>query len=130
MRRWLPLRLAVVAVVALAGLVVALLVRQEDPDLVLNSYRGAPAGAEATEGMEPGWVLGQDGRLAVYAAGSSSCPWTPTSVTAEGDLVSVRLEVDDGMCTADMVYTTHVVALPAGVDPQSLEVELELVAPG
>jgi hypothetical protein len=130
-RRWLPLRLAVVAAVVGAAVLMALLVRQhEDPrteDLVLHSYQGGPAGAEPAGGTEPGWVLGEDGRLAVYAAGSSSCPGTPTSVTAEGDLVTVRLETDDeGPCTADLVYTTHVVALPAGVDPESLEVDLVL----
>ncbi|WP_125206563.1 MULTISPECIES: hypothetical protein [Isoptericola] len=134
-RRWLPLRLAVVAVVVGAAVLTALLVRQhEDPrseDLVLHSYQGGPAGAEPAGDSAPGWVLGEDGRLAVYAAGSSSCPWTPTSVTAEGDLVTVRLETDDeGPCTADLVYTTHVVALPAGVDPGALEVELELAGRG
>ncbi|WP_278234603.1 hypothetical protein [Isoptericola sp. AK164] len=130
-RRWLPLRLAVIAAVALVALVVAFLVRQSsDEDPVLTTYDGVPAGVEGdvAAGGEPGWVLGEDGRLAVYAAGSSTCPWRPTSVTADGDRVTVRLEVDGGpACTMDFVYSTSVVALPDGVDPDALEVDLELV---
>jgi hypothetical protein len=123
-RRWLPARLAVVAVVVLVALVVALLVRQPQR-LVLTSYRGLPGGVEADRSdPEPGWVLGDDGRLAVYAAGSSTCPWRPTEVTAEGDRVTVRLGRDDGPCTADLVHTTSVVALPPGVDPDALDVRI------
>ncbi|MDO8148782.1 hypothetical protein Q6350_10100 [Isoptericola sp. b515] len=129
-RRWLPLRLAVVAAVVLVGLLVAVLARQPSDDPVLQTYEGVPAGVAQDEPVdgEPGWVLGEDGRLAVYAAGSSSCPWRPTSVTADGNRVTVRLEVDGGpACTMDMVYRTSIVALPDGVGPDALEVELELV---
>lgn len=129
-RRWLPGRLAVVAVVVLAALVLALLVRQPQR-LVLTTYRGVPGGVEADlSDPEPGWVLGDDGRLAVYAAGSSTCPWRPTEVTASGDRVTVRLARDgDGPCTADLVFTTSVVALPAGVDPAGLEVRVVRTGP-
>lgn len=130
MRRWLPGRLVVIALVVVAALVVALLVRQPQR-LVLASYRGVPGGAEANlSDPEPGWLLGEDGRLAVYAAGSSSCPWRPTEVTAAGNTVTVQMEQDgDGPCTADLGFTTSVVALPAGVDPAALEVEIVQVAP-
>lgn len=139
MRRWLPGRVAVIALVVAAALVVALLVRQPQR-LVLTSYQGLPGGVQAdlSDGG-PGWVLGEDGRLAVYAAGSSSCPWRPTDVTASGDggrdTVTVRMERDagpggDGPCTADLGFTTSVVALPAGVDPERLDVEIVLVEPG
>ncbi|MCK9793383.1 hypothetical protein M1843_06445 [Isoptericola sp. 4D.3] len=129
-RRWLPLRLLVVVVVVLLAVVVALLVRQP-ARLVLASYPGLPAGvAAAPPHGEPGWLLGDDGRLAVYAAGSGSCPWRPTSVTAEGDRVRVQLGRDErGACTDDLVWTTSVVALPAGVDHGRLEVEIATVEP-
>lgn len=131
-RRWLPLRLAVVAVVVLVALLVAVLARQPSEDPVLLTYEGLPAGVPDDAAVaEPGWVLGEDGRLAVYAAGSSSCPWRPTAVTADGDRVTVRLEVDGGpACTMDLVPTTSVVTLPDGVDPDALEVDLELVEEG
>lgn len=131
--RWLPLRLAVLAVVVLVAVLVAILFRPGGPgspdgDLLLDSYSGVPAGADDTGDFEPGWVLGEDGRLAVYVAGSSSCPWRPTAVTADGDLVTVQMEVDGGPeCTADLGYSTSVVALPDGVDPAALDVEIHLV---
>jgi hypothetical protein len=129
-RRWLPLRLAVIALVVLVAVVVAILARPTQEDLVLTSYPGVPADADPppTEdgepSWEPGWILGADGRLAVYAAGSSSCPPTPTAVVADGDHVTVTLEVLGDPCTADLAWTTHVVALPAGVDPGAVEVEI------
>jgi hypothetical protein len=125
------MRLTIIALVVLVALLVAILARPGQQELVLDTYRGLPADAEedATEvDLAPGWVLGEDGRLAVYAAGSSSCPWTPTSVAAEGNRVTVVLEIVDGpQCTADLVPTTHVVALPSGVDPGRVQVDLELV---
>ncbi|GAA4728108.1 hypothetical protein GCM10023216_19220 [Isoptericola chiayiensis] len=130
-RRWLPMRLAIIALVVLVALLVAILARPGQQELVLETYRGLPAAAEedpAAVDLEPGWVLGEDGRLAVYAVGSSTCPWTPTSVTADGDRVTVALEIVDGpQCTADLVPTTHVVALPSGVDPDRVEVDVRLV---
>ncbi|GAA1740107.1 hypothetical protein GCM10009809_39610 [Isoptericola hypogeus] len=90
-RRWLPLRLALVVLVVALAAVVALLARSTDR-LVLATYRGVPGGVEADlADPELGWVLGDDGKLAVYAAGSSSCPWVPTRVTADGNHLVVQL---------------------------------------
>ncbi|MGF0117024.1 hypothetical protein ACQFYA_11960 [Promicromonospora sp. Marseille-Q5078] len=129
-RSWLPLRLLVIGLVVALAAVVVWLVRQPER-LVLGTYQGLPAGARAEPGeTAPGWVLGDDGRLAVYAAGSSSCPWRPTSVTAEGNRVRVRLGQDrERPCTDDLVYTTSLVALPAGVDPDAVDVEIRQVEP-
>jgi hypothetical protein len=134
-RRWLPRRLAVVALVLAVGLVVALLVRErtadDTPVRVVTTYQGLPAGVaepvDGPTGPDPGWVVGADGLLAVYAAGSSTCPWTPTRVTADGDRVTVTLAVPDaGVCTADLSFTTSVVPLPDGVDPAAVQVEVVL----
>jgi len=134
-RSWLPLRLVVIGLVVALAVVVVWLARQPQR-LVLATYQGLPAGARAEPGgaepgdTEPGWVLGDDGRLAVYAAGSSTCPWRPTSVTAEGNRVRVRLGQDrERPCTDDLVYTTSLVALPAGVDPDAVDVEIRQVEP-
>jgi hypothetical protein len=134
-RRWLPRRLVVVALVLLVGLVVALLVRDragaDAPVQVVTTYQGLPAGvdagAEGPTGTDPGWIVGDDGRLAVWAAGSSTCPWLPVGLTADGDAVTVTLAVEDATaCTMDLVFTTSVVALPDGVDPDAARVEIVL----
>ncbi len=127
MRRWLPLRLAVVAVVVGVAVLVALLVRSSG-EVVLHTYRGLPAGVEADlTGAEPGWLLApESGRIAVYAAGSSSCPWLPQDVVAEGDRVTITLGTGTGECTADLTWTTSVVAVPDGVDLARLDVDLVL----
>jgi hypothetical protein len=157
-RRWLPLRLAVVALVLLAALVVAMVVRTSggtttpgepgaaaspsapsDPPTgpvepvepqVIMTYRGLPAGveepADGPTRTAPGAVVGEDGQLAVYAAGSSSCPWLPVRLTVDGDLVTVLLAQDGEVCTMDFVYTTSVVVLPDGLDPDAVEVEVVL----
>ena len=121
------MRLAVVAAVVALAVVVALVARPPER-LVLATYQGLPGGVEADlGGARPGWVLGDDGKLAVYAAGSSSCPLLPREVSADGDVVTVVLDSDDdGPCTADLVYTTSVVAVPGGVDPARIDVELEV----
>ncbi len=138
-RHWLPGRLAVLAVVLALGVLVALLVRSGGggdgpagtlPALVVSTYAGTPDGVEAglpEADPEPGWVLQEDGTVAVYAAGSSSCPWLAHELRVDADVVTVVLEKDrDGPCTADLTWTTSVIAVPDGVDPDGLQVVLEL----
>jgi hypothetical protein len=126
-RRWLPLRLAVIAAVLAVALVVALVARQTAP-VALETYPGLPPGADVpSDTWEPGWVLldGETGRIAVYAAGSSSCPLVPRDVATDGDLVTVTLAPREAAaCTDDLAWTTSVVAVPDGVDPERLDVEV------
>ncbi|WP_277213760.1 hypothetical protein [Isoptericola croceus] len=128
-RRWLPLRLMIIGVVVAAAVLVALLVRSPGSGSVaLHTYPGLPDGVEADLiDPEPSWLLApESGRLAVYAAGSSSCPWVPDEVSASGDRVTVVLRTAAGDCTADLGWSTSVVAVPDGVDLERLEVDLVL----
>lgn len=128
-RRWLPLRLAVIGVVVAAAVLVALLARPSGTDSVaIRTYSGLPAGVEADLlDPEPGWRPAPDsGQVAVWTAGSSSCPWVPREVTADGDRVTIVLRTEPGECTADLGWSTSVVAVPDGVDLAGLEVELVL----
>ncbi len=128
MRRWLPARLAVVAVVVAVALVVALLARPTAP-VAIETHAGLPPGVEVpADSFEPGWVLDAPARrIAVYAAGSSACPLVPRDVRADGDLVTITLApAERGACTDDLAWTTSVVAVPDEVDVQRLGVDLVL----
>ncbi len=127
-RRWLPARLAVVAVVVALALVVALVARPPAP-VAIETYPGLPAGADVSpETFEPGWVVDERARrVAVYAAGSSACPLVARDVRADGDVVTVTLAPQErGACTDDLTWTTSVVAVPDEVDLERLEVDLVL----
>ncbi|AEG44522.1 hypothetical protein [Isoptericola variabilis] len=127
-RRWLPTRLAVIALAVAVALVVALVARPP-ARVAVETYPGLPPAADVPpETFEPGWVLDpQTRRLAVYAAGSSSCPYVASDVQADGDLVTVTLSVEErGPCTDDLAWTTSVVAVPDGVDLERLDVEVVL----
>lgn len=128
MRRWLPARLAVIAVVVAAALVVALLARPPAP-VAVETYPGLPPGADVTPAsFEPGWVLDAPARrIAVYAAGSSACPFVAREVRADGNLVTITLAVQErGACTDDLAWTTSVVAVPDEVDVDRLGVDVVL----
>jgi hypothetical protein len=127
-RRWLPARLAVIAVVVAVALVVALLARPTAP-VAIETYPGLPPGADVpSQSFEPGWVLDASARrIAVYAAGSSACPFVAHEVRADGDLVTITLAPQErGACTDDLAWTTSVVAVPDEVDVDRLDVELVL----
>lgn len=128
-RRWLPARLAVIAVVVALALVVALVARPP-ARVAIETYQGLPPGVDASGSVtwEPGWVLDAESRrIAVYAAGSSSCPWVATDVAADGDLVTVTLATPEAAdCTDDMAWTTSVLAVPDGVDLGRFDVEIVL----
>ncbi|WP_407317639.1 hypothetical protein UQW22_13780 [Isoptericola halotolerans] len=130
-RRWLPLRLAVIGAVIVAAVLVALLARPSGPgagSVAIRTYAGLPADVEADLlDPEPGWRLAPgSGQIAVWTAGSSSCPWVPREVTAVGDRVTIVLRTSTGACTADLAWSTSVVAVPDGVDLAGIEVELVL----
>lgn len=125
-RRWLPARLAVIAVVVALALVVALVARPP-ARVAVETYPGLPPGADvSSETFEPGWVVDERARrLAVYAGGSSTCPYVARDVRADGDLVTVTLAPQErGACTDDLAWTTSVVVVPDGVDLDRLEVDL------
>ena len=96
-----------------------------DEGPVLEQYSGLPAGAEPGE---TGAVVNTlDGTIHVFTTGSSSCPEVPTGVVVDGDEIVVTVDGDrTGPCTADVVPTTSVVAIPEdyqGVEPPVVRVE-------
>jgi hypothetical protein len=78
-----------------------------------------PAPADATAGAARAT---DEGLLHVVTFGSSTCPAVPddTAEAAGPTAVTVTFPAPgDGPCTADLVPTTTVVALPDGTDPTS-----------
>ncbi|MFF1529593.1 hypothetical protein [Cellulomonas sp. NPDC058312] len=77
----------------------------------------APADAGAGAGRAT-----DEGLLHVVTFGSSTCPAVPDDTAESTGPAAVTVtfpEPGDGPCTADLVPTTTVVALPAGTDPTS-----------
>lgn len=79
----------------------------------------APAPVDASAGAGR---TSDDGLLHVVTFGSSTCPAVPDDMAEPTGPAAVTVtfpEPGDGPCTADLVPTTTVVALPDGTDPAS-----------
>lgn len=87
----------------------------------VDQFPGFPPGA-LDEGMRDGSTPAYwDGRtLHVLLGGSSSCESVPTAVEETAVTVTIRVERGGGaVCSADMVFTTHVLRLASG-EPEAV----------
>jgi hypothetical protein len=99
-----------------------------DPGVAESMEPGAPDDAEidwSSPAPAATWVERGE-RFAIVTMGSSSCPPIATAITADGvDRILVRFAPSPhDPCTADMAATTHTFAVPEGVEPSSVTVEV------
>ncbi|WP_448630744.1 hypothetical protein [Cellulomonas soli] len=124
-RRWVPFGVGALVLLGALAFVASLTVPSllnggdDGQDVtVIDQYRGVPPGV--AEDADRGAVVSTDpAQILVHTSGSSTCPLVPQSIEVNGvDLViTVATGLpDDTACTADLVPTTTVIAVPDGVD--------------
>lgn len=97
--------------------------------IATDLYAGFPPGADSSldTGYTPIGILTGDGDLALVTYGSSSCPPTVTAIDSPSpNTVTIEVTSDtEGVCTADMAPTTHIVPLPGGATERPLTVTVD-----
>lgn len=120
---------------AVACIVVALaavsLVGCSGGSVAETTWPGMPPGVEFGDDGEltpPAvWIDEDSGRFAVVTGGSGSCPTEVFELAAESsNAVIVRTRSTGGpACTADLVFATHELLLPAEVTDRPVSVTIE-----
>lgn len=92
--------------------------------VILEEYEGAPAGYPVSEGE--GTVVDLDGdRVLVSTRGTDDCATRPVGTVMDGAAMTVVLRAPDGPCSAELPYTTYVLALPEDYVPSELGVSFD-----